>query len=85
MFTKGPWAAENPELGSYDIVSAEGVVVARRVWDNNTALIAASPDLAEACVTMYNVLNKGDYSTQKEIDDALSLGLSAIEKLRGEA
>lgn len=87
-FTNGPWEAVPTEYeNEYDIVSyatEPGIAIAQHVSCENMHAIAALPELVEALQRCVVVLG-GEALSKSSLNNAISSGLSALAKARGEA
>ncbi len=89
--TPGPWKVAGDDINGQAIVRGEHVEVAT-CWHHclgsleikmraNARLIAAAPDLLEACQTLSTLLDTDDWIYQ--VDRAVKQAQAAIAKARG--
>jgi len=82
--TPGPWKARIRRQGSH-VTGPDGFSVAHVGTDANARLIAAAPDLLEACRLACLVMAKGNglsYADRREAHEAV---IAAIHKAEGTA
>jgi hypothetical protein len=98
MFTNGPWKSldgrEHPELAGYVVLGADGVIVAdcnifgcgdarpEEVCRDNARLIAAAPDLLQAC---RNIVQGVERYIKLYTDEQLTGGIASAARCAKEA